>query len=100
MVVSGDAAPAQFGHGDAAGTWFLWVNLARDYLSLMGQETSLWDGWRIAIGHEPAFDSVHRASCEALAEGIRRLEDQRPAMGPPPALHPFWLDSAEKPTAL
>lgn len=83
-----------FGHGEAAGEWFLWVNLARDCLSLHGQETSPWDSWRMAIGRKPEIDAADRAACDRIAEGIRLLEQQQDAAVLTPHLQPFWLARA------
>lgn len=84
------ADPELFGHGDASGEWFLWVNLARDWLALNGQMTSGWDGWRAAIGNEPAFGPREEAICNDLATCIEALERGAiPKAEPDP--RPFWL---------
>lgn len=36
----------EFGHGETTGARFIHVNLARDLLTLLKQETSDWDRWR------------------------------------------------------
>jgi outer membrane protein OmpA-like peptidoglycan-associated protein len=45
---AGRAAADTFGHGSAAGTWFVRVNLVRNLLALGKREVSEWDTWRAA----------------------------------------------------
>ena len=46
---AGMADPTEYGHhGEAAGLWFMKVNVARDHYVLNGHETSTWDRWREA----------------------------------------------------
>lgn len=90
LVRAGKVTPQLFGHGDAAGDWFMWVNLARDSLSLQGHELSRWDTWRSVLGREPEIDDATRASCDRIAAGIRKFEQQREAMKPLPELQAFW----------
>ena len=96
LIRNQSVAPELFGHGDAVGAWFVWVNLARDYLSLRGQETSPWDEWRTAIGREPEFNTIHQVSCDSIAEYIRSLEQRRLVKDSLPDFQPFWLVSAGK----
>lgn len=91
LARSGKVAPEFFGHGDAVGEWFLWVNLARDTLSLRCQEVSPWDTWRSAVGCEPEIDETTRASCDRIATEIRNLEQQGKVNKPMLQLQPFWL---------
>ncbi len=91
LVRAGKVAPELFGHGDAASEWFLWVNLARDYFALCGQEVSPWDHWRSALGREPVIDPATRETCDWIAAGIRNLEQQRSVPELALELQPFWL---------
>ncbi len=94
-LVRNEAVAAQlFGHGEAAGEWFLWVNLARDCLSLRGQEVSPWDGWRRAMGRESEIDAADRAACDRIAAEIGLLEQRQDAAEFTSRLHPFWLARA------
>ena len=85
------AASEQFGHGEATGAWFLWVNLARDSLALKGLETSPWDTWRSVIGQETIISSADRLACDAIARAIEDLEQQRVPNDAPLDLVPFWM---------
>jgi len=82
-----DGIDAQlFGHGDARGKWFMWVNLARDCLSLHGMETSGWDTWRIAALDPPALSRDDIDECNRIAAQIRA-----PGQSAPSTLtRPFW----------
>ena len=82
-----------FGHGDATGEWFLWVNLARDYLSLAGQETSEWDTWRQSTDNHRQLNDTDRSLCDAIVEGTHILEQHRRKTDPTIQLQPFWLDT-------
>lgn len=78
--------PALFGHGDACGEWFIWVNLARDCLALHGQETSAWDTWRETAGDPPVLSDDDRENCDRIAGHI-----QAPGQPVPASLtRPFW----------
>lgn len=61
----------QFGHGDATGAWFVWVNLGRDLLALCGEEVSNWDTWRMVPARFHDFDAQSHLSCDALADAGR-----------------------------
>jgi len=76
----GRMAADRFGHGDAVGEWFMWVNLARDRLAREDRVTSPWDGWRAAKGLKPQLTDDERARCDGLADGT----------GEPGA--PFWME--------
>ncbi|GAB5468221.1 MAG: transglutaminase-like domain-containing protein [Rhodospirillales bacterium] len=90
---AGRASPSDYGHGDAKGTWFLQVNLARDLLALVNRETSDWDGWRTALpgGWRSSEDDLQAwdqvAALAAKASGL-----EPPHVGSLPALGlPPWL---------
>lgn len=89
LIRSGQTSADRFGHGDAVGEWFLWVNLARDCLSLDGSETSAWDTWREAKNLKPALSSSEKERCDAIAGLVEALEQGRRAIVP--ELKPFWL---------
>jgi len=89
-VVRRDILPAGlFGHGKAIGEWFIWVNLARDFLSLKGYETSPWDTWRAVADLLPTLTNSDRAYCDALAAATAELEQSKNA--PLPIPEPFWV---------
>lgn len=90
LIRKEEVAPECFGHGDAAGEWFLLVNLARDCLALQGREVSPWDGWRSALGRVPEIDAARRATGDHVASAIRNLEQQRKMTTSMPGLQPFW----------
>ncbi|TQV82208.1 transglutaminase [Denitrobaculum tricleocarpae] len=90
LVRTGKAAPELFGHGDAAGAWFLWVNLARDYFALCGQEVSPWDSWRSALGRDQEIDPATQETCERIAAAIRNVECAPEEMRTMLRLQPFW----------
>jgi hypothetical protein len=80
-----------FGHGDATGGRFLWVNLAGDYLALNGRETSMWDSWREAAARRKRLDDAERLQCDRLAGLIEAAEVQRESTRlQPHAIEPFW----------
>jgi len=80
---------ALFGHGKALGEWFIWVNLARDFLSLEGYETSPWDTWRAVADLPPTLTNTDRVYCDALAFAIGEQEQSQNALRPIPEL--FWV---------
>lgn len=80
-----------FGHGDAVGEWFLWVNLARDYLALSGRETSSWDSWRDAKERAAYLDEAERLICNDIAERIEKLETNQTSMNDAIEIKPFWF---------
>ncbi|MEX0808527.1 MAG: transglutaminase domain-containing protein [Dongiaceae bacterium] len=90
----GKIAAEKFGHGTAAGAWFLYVNIARDYLALHKQETSLWDRWRDAPAERHALDADALRRGDALAVQIAAIEENKPAVVLSGAPQPFWLDPA------
>lgn len=83
--------PDLFGHGETAGEWFLWVNLARDYLSLGGKEVSSWDEWRQAVACRPVLSVVDRTTCEDIANRIRTVERNGPSDSSALDPWPFWV---------
>lgn len=95
---SGAAAPASFGHGAAAGAWFVQVNLARDLLALTRREVSTWDGWRDAPAGSRPLDDAARTWCDAVAAATGKLDatpDGIDALRAIAAarLRPFWEDA-------
>lgn len=82
-----------FGHGESSGLWFMLVNLARDYLSLCGQEVSAWDGWRNALGRLPQQEETLYSQCRDLAAAIREGETNAREPKSEISLQPFWLDT-------
>jgi hypothetical protein len=80
---------ALFGHGKDAGEWFIWVNLARDFLSLKGHEISDWDTWRAVAELRPMLTDANRVHCDGLALAIGEVELNRNAPAPRP--EPFWV---------
>ena len=91
----GKAEGAQFGHGDAAGPWFLRVNLARDFLALCKRETSCWDTWRAAAPESYGVDAAILKQCDELARSISKIDArfhdfERQPMSTQSALTPFW----------
>ncbi len=85
---AGPLSPDEFGHGEHRGLWFIGMNVARDSLSLNGQEMSPWDRWREA---GPAFRHLsadQRLRIDDLARDPERLPDP---------LTPPWLASRSEP---
>jgi Transglutaminase-like superfamily len=80
---------ALFGHGKNLGEWFIWVNLARDLLSLKGHKISDWDAWRTVVELQSTVTDADRVQCDALALAIGEVELNKNAPGPIPA--PFWV---------
>lgn len=62
------ADPGRYGHGEAAGLWFVFVNLVRDRLALRDEVTSAWDGWRVASTAPPNMTPQLLAVGDALAD--------------------------------
>ncbi|MGI9406506.1 MAG: transglutaminase domain-containing protein [Hyphomicrobiaceae bacterium] len=87
---AGEADPDHFGHGEAVGEQFLLINLARDFLSLNGQETSHWDGWRAAIPLSHSVSDTDRRMCNALAEEIELSEANPASTRAMSCPEPFW----------
>lgn len=67
MYRSDAADPAQFGHGDTTGPWFIQVNLARDLLALGKREISPWDAWRDAHGADRILTDEAMSLCDQIA---------------------------------
>jgi Transglutaminase-like superfamily len=82
---------AHFGHGDAVGEWFMWVNLARDFLSLKGHETSHWDSWREAEYLQLTLTNSDRSHCDGISHSIGQLEQGKNTLLATP--EPFWFDA-------
>jgi hypothetical protein len=79
---SGRLSPDEFGHGDHKGLWFISMNVARDSLSLNGQEMSPWDTWRKARPEVRQLSHHQLLRVDQLASHPERLPDQ---------LTPPWL---------
>ena len=92
LVETEKVSPDTFGHGKDTGLWFMHVNLARDYLSLRGQEVSPWDGWRDASDLYWQNEKAHQDACDEISQAIARLlegvNDEANSSG----LKPFWLN--------
>lgn len=68
---AGEIDPATCGHGEeAAGAWFLQVNLQRDCLALEDCLVSQWDAWREVPNGNRAADPRR---CEQLSKDGERL---------------------------
>ncbi|MEL6645419.1 MAG: transglutaminase domain-containing protein [Pseudomonadota bacterium] len=63
-----------FGHGDAAGFWFVRVNLARDFLALTKNEVSGWDTWRDQGEADKLVSESAVEECDELAQAARYLD--------------------------
>jgi hypothetical protein len=61
------ADPAQFGHGDDTGLWFVEVNLVRDFYALQKRETSPWDAWRCSTPRSRVLDEGRLARGDRMA---------------------------------
>ncbi len=81
-----------FSAGEAnSGEWFIWVNLARDYLALCKQETSDWDRWREASHTaRQSSESLTAWADELAAEIAAKAEDPARACNPQLPGLPFW----------
>ncbi|WP_421725539.1 transglutaminase-like domain-containing protein [Bauldia sp.] len=91
LLYRGDGIAAdRFGHGPATGAWFLWVNLARDLLSLAGHETSLWDTWREAAASPPTLGVDDIALCDRIAAEIVMAERDPASADLGLVAKPFW----------
>jgi len=64
---AGRSEPARFGHGEAAGLWFIMVNVVRDHYALNGREISEWDAWREASSEMQAVREHDVALLDDLA---------------------------------
>ena len=89
-VRSEESPAASFGHGDATGAWFLWVNLARDCLALQGQEVSFWDTWRRALGRESPPEEETHLACDRLSNETASLEAGYALPNESRDRTPFW----------
>ena len=74
LARSGAAAPGDFGHGEARGSWFLQINLHRDLLALANQHMSAWDTWRNATASSRMLGDADIASGDHLARAIEMAE--------------------------
>lgn len=67
---TGDINADALAHGnEAAGLWFVLVNLVRDHLALNDCLTSRWDEWRTAASDLPVLDTAILAAADDLAAG-------------------------------
>lgn len=66
---SGRFYSGDFGHGDARGLWFVYVNLMRDRLALADQLTSDWDSWRAVAPNPPWLTEDSLTVADGLASG-------------------------------
>ena len=73
-----------FGHGEHKGLWFIGMNVARDNLSMNGQEMSPWDSWRQASAETRQLSPDQLSRVDQLARDPERLPDP---------LTPPWLAS-------
>ncbi len=79
---AGRLSPNDFGHGNHKGLWFIGMNVARDSLSLNGQEMSPWDTWREACFEARQLMSDQLSRIDQLARSPERS---------PVSLTPPWL---------
>lgn len=87
-IVAQEVIPELFGHGEATGTWFVWVNLVRDYFALNDVIVSPWDDWRDAIGLIQTLDLHQQDTCDFLVKLIQECEEEGPVSLQ--VFHPFW----------
>ncbi len=65
---AGKVPDTAFGHGsEAAGAWFMRVNLMRDRLALRKEEVSTWDAWRSLPPERRILDDDAVAECDRIA---------------------------------
>ena len=86
---------ARFGHGQAVGPQMLLVNLVRDGLALLKQETSDWDSWRESLPWSADLEPGLQQSGDDVAAAIARLETRSRELERGPAADawtrsPFW----------
>ncbi len=91
-VRAGRRDAALFNAGAAAcAEWFMFINLARDYLALCKQETSDWDRWREA-GQEARQSNAQRMAWadDLAAESTAKAVDGERARNLQLPGSPFW----------
>ncbi|MEM1049355.1 MAG: transglutaminase domain-containing protein [Pseudomonadota bacterium] len=88
-VRAGSVSAELFGHGEAAGEWFLWVNLARDCLALDDVPVSPWDTWRDCQRRDGVLTDAERRRCDVLARDIDTSDKE--TAREPFKLKPFWV---------
>ena len=81
-------SPDKFGHGEHRGLWFMGMNVARDSLSLGGQEMSPWDTWRQAPSEARRLSADELLRIDEIARHPERLPDP---------LTPPWLAPSSNP---
>src|SRR5579871_4326763 len=64
---SGNIDANQFGHGNDRGWWFLRVNVYRDLLALVNQQTSSWDGWRNPTANSKQLSVAELCAVDRIA---------------------------------
>lgn len=67
LARSGGAGADMFGHGNDRGWWFLRVNVHRDLLALINQQTSAWDGWRSSTAASKQLSPAVFAAVDRIA---------------------------------
>lgn len=82
---AGEAPAERFGHGDEGrGSWFLFVNLARDRLALADRLTSPWDRWREVEAADRTLSAPQIEAADRWAATAIEAPEQAPEPGPPP----------------
>jgi hypothetical protein len=79
---AGQCDPADFGHGDVRGAWFIGINVIRDHYVLNNHEISTWDGWRAA----PLSDRLIREQERAWLDDLAARPEQ-----PLVDITPHWM---------
>ena len=69
---SGATDPGEFGHEEATGLWFVFVNLIRDRLALEDRLSSDWDSWRAVARRSPTLPATMLSLGDELAGGALR----------------------------
>jgi hypothetical protein len=67
LARSGKVGADMFGHGNDRGWWFLRVNVHRDLLALINQQTSAWDGWRSSTAASKQFSPATFTAVDRIA---------------------------------
>jgi Transglutaminase-like superfamily len=71
------ADPADFGHGEVTGAWFIKVNVVRDHYVVNNCETSVWDGWRAAAFSQRVVPESETPFLDDLADRPEQLLVER-----------------------
>ncbi len=75
LARSGGVDADMFGHGNDRGWWFLRVNVHRDLLALINQQTSAWDGWRNSTVASKKLTPTAFAAVDRIAESSAAVDD-------------------------